>query len=161
MTFHNLYTFFEVKMGACAACAWALFNFILGGIDTPIIGLACLMCLDFITGIISGYKRGHLDSAIGSKGLMKKAGVLVCILIAYLLDTAMGIECFKGMVISGFALIEAISIVENIDRMGYGEFIPSFLRENILQIAQSRYRIDEEKDELPDIHVHTRKKENK
>ena len=42
------------------------------------------------------------------------------------------------MVISGFAIIEAMSLIENIDRMGYGFIIPDFLRNKLSQIADEK-----------------------
>ena len=56
----------------------------------------------------------------------------------------MAIHMFRGMVISGFAIIEALSIVENIDRMGFGFIIPAFLRDKLMQIAQEKHIIQKE-----------------
>lgn len=97
------------------------------------------MCLDVITGVIAGYKQGVLSSSIGAKGLVKKAGVFVCISFAYLLDLAMNINMFRGMIISGFAIMEAMSLIENIDHMGYGYLIPDFLRNHMTQIAGEKH----------------------
>ena len=69
---------------------------------------------------------------------MRKAGIFVCIIIAYLLDTATGLMMFRGMVITGFAIIEVMSLVENFDRMGYGELIPVFLRVHLQKIAAEK-----------------------
>lgn len=46
---------------------------------------------------------------------------------------------FRGMFISGFAIMEAMSIIENIDRMGYGFIIPYFIRNKLRQIADEKY----------------------
>ena len=79
-----------------------------------------------------------MSSKVGSKGIIKKAGIFVCIMFAYLLDTAMATHMFRGIVISGFAIIEAMSLIENIDRMGYGFIIPDFLRNKLSQIADEK-----------------------
>lgn len=100
------------------------------------------MCLDVITGVAVGLKQHRLSSAIGSRGLFKKAGIFVCILIGFLLDTAMSLDLFRDMVIAGFALIEGLSLVENIDRMGYGYIIPAFLRTKLKQIADEKNIIE-------------------
>ena len=42
------------------------------------------------------------------------------------------------MVIAGFALIEGMSLIENIDRMGFGYIIPAFLRDKMKQIAEEK-----------------------
>lgn len=117
---------------------WALFDLAIGGIDTPIKALAILIVLDFVTGITAGYRTGSLSSKVGSKGIIKKAGIFVCIMFAYLLDNAMAIQMFRGIVISGFAIIEAMSLIENIDRMGFGYIIPDFLRTKLAQIAEEK-----------------------
>lgn len=117
---------------------WAFFDLAIGGIDTPIKALAILIVLDFVTGITAGYRTGSLSSRVGSKGIIKKVGIFVCIMFAYLLDNAMAIQMFRGIVISGFAIIEAMSFIENIDRMGFGYIIPDFLRTKLAQIAEEK-----------------------
>ena len=117
---------------------WAFFDLAIGGIDTPIKALAILIVLDFVTGITAGYRTGSLSSQVGSKGIIKKVGIFVCIMFAYLLDNAMAIQMFRGIVISGFAIIEAMSVIENIDRMGFGYIIPDFLRTKLAQIAEEK-----------------------
>nr|WP_302817036.1 phage holin family protein [Selenomonas flueggei] len=109
-----------------------------GGLDASIEALAVLMCLDVLTGIAAGLKHHRLSSAVGSKGLFKKAGIFVCILIGFLLDTAIHVDIFRDMVIAGFALIEGMSLIENIDRMGFGYIIPAFLRDKMKQIAEEK-----------------------
>ena len=127
-----------MKTGAIFGMLWALFDVAIGGIDTPIKALAILIVLDFVTGVTAGYRTGSLSSKVGSKGIIKKAGIFVCIMFAYLLDNAMDIHMFRGIVISGFAIIEAMSLIENIDRMGFGYIIPDFLRTKLAQIAEEK-----------------------
>jgi len=47
-------------------------------------------------------------------------------------------DIFRDMVIAGFALIECMSLIENIDRMGFGYIIPAFLRTKLKQIADEK-----------------------
>jgi len=134
----NLWTLTEIKLGAAFGVLWAFLDKALGGIDEPIEALALLMALDILTGLAAGWKSHSLRSLIGTKGLFKKAGIFVCILIGFLLDTAMNLDVFRDMLIAGFALIEGMSLIENIDRMGYGYIIPAFLREKLKQIADEK-----------------------
>lgn len=143
---NRLWSNAELYMGALSGMLWAFLNFCLGGIDTPIKALAILMCMDFITGVAVGYRTGTLSSRVGAKGLMKKGGIFLCIIIACLLDMAMTMNVFRGMVISAFAIIEAMSLVENIDRMGYGAYIPEFLRVRLKQIADEKVGMKKEDD---------------
>ena len=117
---------------------WGAFSLAIGGIDTPIKALCILITIDFITGIAAGYKTDSLSSKCGSKGLFKKIGIFIAIMLAYVVDCAMAANMLRGMVISGFAIIEAMSIVENTDRMGYGFLIPDFLRSKLIQIADEK-----------------------
>lgn len=134
----SLYSSFELKAGAVAGAAWGFINFALGGVDEPILALAALMTTDFATGVWAAAKKGELSSAIGERGLLKKVGILACVIIANLLDMAAHAHTFRGMFIAAFAIIEAISILENVDRLGYGDFIPSFFQTKLRQIANER-----------------------
>lgn len=133
-----LWTTTELKTGTLFGLLWGLLDLMLGGIDAPILALSGLIMLDFLTGITAAYKNAELNSRTGAAGLMRKAGIFVCIIIAYLLDTATGVMMFRGMVITGFAIIEVMSLVENFDRMGYGEIIPMFLRIHLQKIAAEK-----------------------
>lgn len=133
-----LWTATEMKTGAFFGAIWGFLDLALGGIDAPIIALATLIILDFITGISGAYMYHELCSRIGAMGLIRKAGIFVCIMLAYLLDTAMAVSMFRGMVITGFAIIEAMSIIENIDKLGFGYIIPCFLRVHLAKIAAEK-----------------------
>ena len=89
-----LWTTTELKTGTLFGLLWGLLDFMLGGIDAPIMALSCLIMLDFLTGVTAAYKNAELNSRTGGAGLMRKAGIFVCIIIAYLLDTATGLMMF-------------------------------------------------------------------
>ena len=135
----HLWTNAELKIGAIFGALWGLFDFLVGGIDTPIKALAILIILDFITGVSAGYHLRELSSTVGAKGILKKCSMFVCIMLGYLLDCAMGICMFRGMIISGFAIIESLSLIENIDRMGFGWMIPDFVRAKLAQIQEDKH----------------------
>lgn len=48
--------------------------------------------------------------------------------LGVLLDAAMHTHMVRMLFIGAFVIVEALSIVENIDRAGYGHYIPSFIR---------------------------------
>lgn len=145
-TYAHLYTTFELKAALISAALWRFLDFVLGGIDTPIQALTLLMIVDFLTGVGAAYKGKALNSSIGWRGLVKKMMVFLFIAFAYLLDNAMNTQTLRGMVISGFAIIEALSVFENIDRMGYGHYLPSFLRDHLKKVAADKYLIGKEPD---------------
>lgn len=136
--FNHLWTQTEVMVGACSSSLWALLSFCVGGIDAPMKALAVLMCLDFITGIIAGWVGKELSSRRGTNGIFKKMLVLICVTMSYMLDVSLGTDMLRGMAISAFAVIEAMSLMENIDRMGYGSMIPNALRIRLAQIADEK-----------------------
>lgn len=143
-TLYTLYSTFELKAALMAASLWSFLNFLLGGIDTPIRALTLLMALDFFTGVAAAYKAKDLNSETGWHGLTKKGCVFLFIAFAYLLDSAMDTDTLRGMVISGFAIIEALSVLENIDRLGYGHYLPDFLRSHLKKVAATKYLIRKE-----------------
>ena len=141
-----MWTTTELKTGTFFGLIWGALDLMLGGIDAPIMALSCLIMLDFLTGVMAAHKNSELNSRTGATGLMRKAGIFICIIIAYLLDTATGVIMFRGMVITGFAIIEVMSLVENFDRMGYGDMIPLFLRVHLQKIAEEKKLINKEEE---------------
>ena len=134
-----LWTATELKTGGVVGLVWGIMDWLLGGIDAPVLSLAVLMVVDFVTGVAVAYRGRMLSSRIGSHGVMKKVGILLCIVVAVMLDNVMGTMFFRGMVITGFAIIEAMSLVENVDKLGYGDIIPDFLRVHLARIASEKH----------------------
>lgn len=100
--------------------------YLFGGWDNAMITLIIFMAIDFITGmIVAGVfhsspktDTGALESGIGWKGLCRKGGTLLFVLIATRLDLAIGTNYIRNAVIIGFTCNETISIVENAGLMG-------------------------------------------
>ena len=115
-----------------------------GGMDKMIYALIAVMILDYVTGIIAACRTGQWDSSTGFVGLAKKAVILGVVALCNTVDTAMDTHTLRQMAICAYALNEAGSIVENIDRAGWGEHIPDFIR-NVLARLQST--TDDSKDE--------------
>lgn len=108
-----------------------------GGMDKMIYALIALMILDYATGIIAACRTGQWDSSTGFVGLAKKAVILGVVALCNTVDAAMDTHALRQMAICAYALNEAGSIVENIDRAGWGEHIPAFIR-NALARLQSK-----------------------
>ena len=108
-----------------------------GGMDKMIYALIALMILDYTTGMIAAFKTGQWDSSTGFVGLAKKAVILAVVALCNTVDMAMDTHALRQMAICAYALNEAGSIVENIDRAGWGEHIPAFIR-NALARLQSK-----------------------
>ena len=134
-TIWNLWTATEIKVAVFFSFLWMCFDTLVGGFDEQITALVILVALDILTGIIASFKTHAFMSSIATKGLCKKAVMFLVIGIAVLLDTAMNTYTVRMMFISAYSIIEILSMVENVDRMGYGQYIPEFVRKWLAQIS--------------------------
>lgn len=98
-----------------------------GGMDTALIVLMSFMAIDYASGLVVGWmgkssktENGHLDSYVGFVGIAKKVLMLLLVLVAALLDRALGTEAavFRSLVIWFYISNEAISILENLSTAG-------------------------------------------
>mgnify|MGYP000767648369 FL=1 len=107
-----------------------------GGFDEMIYALIALMILDYITGIIAACRTSKWDSSTGFIGLAKKAVILGVVALCNTVDIAMNTHALRQMAICAYALNEAGSIIENIDRAGWGEHIPAFIRNALARLKE-------------------------
>jgi toxin secretion/phage lysis holin len=90
-----------------------------------------LMIIDYITGLMAGAIKEGLTSRKATKGIFKKVGIITLLVFGFILDAAfhyIAAEGFNfdlpfnmpiGIVVSVWVVItEAISICENLDRVG-------------------------------------------
>ncbi len=102
--------------------------------------LAALMGLDYLTGLIVAWRGrspktegGGVSSRVGFDGLIRKAFIMVVVLVATLLDRAIGnsTAVFQTAATMYYIANEGISILENTALMGvsYPRFIASALEE--------------------------------
>lgn len=115
-----------------------------GGMDKMIYALIALMILDYASGIIAACRTGQWDSSTGFVGLAKKAVILAVVALCNTVDTAMDTHTLRQMAICAYALNEAGSIVENIDRAGWGEHIPTFIRNALARLQSNTDKKSEE-----------------
>lgn len=99
---------------------------VLGGWDMLLSTLCIFMVLDYITGLIVGgvfhnspkTSNGGLESKASYKGLFRKFGVLILVLVATQLDNIVGGEMIRNTIIIAFIVNESLSLIENIGLMG-------------------------------------------
>ena len=92
-----------------------------GGWNAGLMTLAVFMAADYISGIILAgvFKKspksasGALESRAGFKGIVRKAEMLLIVMVATRLDMITGQNFIAGGVIIAFIANEAISITEN------------------------------------------------
>lgn len=113
-------------------------------VDYSLIVLISVILIDYITGLIKAYVNKELNSKIGFKGLLKKLGIFVIILLSFEIDKLiLANGALKSMTIFYYVSIECLSILENFGKIGIP--IPNFLKGKLKQLNQDE---KEEKKEI-------------
>ena len=101
---------------------------ILGGCDILFKMLLLFIGIDYITGVLGAIYKGKLSSNVSAKGIIKKSGYILLVVVAGALDVLISSD---GYIRHGITLMfianEGISILENWARMGIK--IPEFIKE--------------------------------
>lgn len=111
---------------AAASAAGAVIAQYLGGWDTALQTLCIVMAIDYITGIICALvwhqspktADGAFESKASIKGLFRKMGILLAVLLGAQLDLLTGTQMVRNCVIMFFVANDGLSIVENLGIMG-------------------------------------------
>lgn len=119
------YAWDRIVKGAAAVCGAVAGYF--GGIDTALTVLMAFMAIDYATGVVAAWlgksaktANGCLDSKVGFAGLAKKGLMLLMVLVAAMLDRALGTEAavFRSLMIWFYIANEGLSILENLTLSG-------------------------------------------
>lgn len=95
------------------------FIYLIGGLDIALVCLLIAIVLDYISGIIKAYMTKELSSKIGLKGILKKVGVLLIVMLSVLVDRVTGeTGAVRTLVIYYFVANEGLSILENLGQAG-------------------------------------------
>lgn len=133
------YTRMELRIMGVFAVIGVLFSWLVGGTNGMVSALLVFIGIDYATGIAAAWFARQLCSAIGFAGIKDKIIILIFVVVAHWLDVAIDQNgTFRSMVIFAYLGNEGISICENIDRMGYGKYIPGFLRSKFLRIREEK-----------------------
>ena len=140
------YTQIELRIMAIGSAIGAGFSFLVGGVDKLITALLIFVIIDYVTGMIAAWKTATLDSKKGFEGIKRKVAMLVIVIMAHWIDVGiLGISTCRAMVIFAYLGNEGLSIIENLDRMGYGEYIPTFIREKLVQLRSEKESLNDKK----------------
>ena len=94
-----------------------------------------LIGADIVTGWIQASVNGTWDSTKMRKGLYRKSGELLTILVSYAIQEAVTLSIDVTACISAYVIImELLSIVENLDQAGIP--VPSFVRKKLGKVAK-------------------------
>ena len=118
---------------AAIAAVGAVVSRALGGWDITLQILVGAMAADYLTGVIVAAvfsrsrksKTGALSSSASFRGLLKKGGVLLVVLVAAMLDRLLGVDFVRTATALFFIGNECISVLENAGLMGVP--LPKFL----------------------------------
>jgi toxin secretion/phage lysis holin len=123
------------RIGFIGAGIGTLLTWLFGGWEKGLQILIVFMILDYVMGLMCGYKSKSLSSKIGFKGLKKKFTILIILILAVLLDRLLGQEwIFRTLVIYFYVAMEGISILENAAKLDVP--IPGKLKEALIQLRE-------------------------
>lgn len=106
----------------CTGCVY-----LLGGWDVSLICLVVAIAIDYVSGIMKAFVMKELSSKIGIRGLLKKVGVLMVVMLAVIVDRVTGeTGMIRNLVIYYFVANEGLSIIENLGQTGVP--IPSSIK---------------------------------
>ena len=126
----------EQYLMSIGAVIGLVFSVSIGGMDSMIYALIALCIVDYITGMFTAFKTGQWDSSTGFRGILKKFVIFAVVALCNTIDTAMGMHILRQMAICAYALNEAGSIIENVDRAGYGQYIPDVIRNALARLTE-------------------------
>lgn len=119
------------KIVFCFAIAVGL----MGGADIALRSLAIIMILDYITGVLSAIYNKKLSSKIGLKGIAKKCGYFVAVILACVLDSLFGNTSVIRMLVIYFLVAnDGLSILENLAEMNIK--LPKKVKEVLKQLKE-------------------------
>lgn len=98
-----------------AANVATVFIYLFGGVDVALQCLLIAIVIDYISGLIKAYNTKSLSSSIGFKGILKKVGILLIVMLAVLVDrVTLNNGGIRSLVIYYFVANEGLSVLENL-----------------------------------------------
>lgn len=112
----------------------------------PMILPFILMGADILTGWIQASVNGTWDSTKMRKGLFRKSGELVIILLAYVVQIAVALPVDVFLFISIYVCVmEILSVIENLDQAGLP--VPSWITKRLKKAMDDIMSGDKEENE--------------
>ena len=122
-----------------------------GGWSALLTALAIIMCLDYITGCMAAFagkstktEGGRWLSSESFKGLLRKGAIVVMVLLATLLDRAIGTEgmIFQTAVCCYYLSNEGLSIIENVALLGVP--VPGIIKKALEALRDKNDKSDDD-----------------
>lgn len=109
----------EHWLNAVVSVVVTTFVWVIGGIDVAFICLVVAIVLDYISGLIKAYNTKSLSSRIGFRGILKKVGILLIVMVGVLIDrVTINDGSLRTLVIYYFVANESLSVLENLAEAG-------------------------------------------
>ena len=125
----------DKKVASGISVAGAIVVNLLGGWDMAVYILCVAMLLDYFTGILVAIKQKKLSSSVGIDGIFKKVMILCLIMLAVLVDDAIGgTGAIRLLVLMFYIGMEGISVLEN--AAAYGIPVPEKLKDALIQLKE-------------------------
>ena len=96
----------------------SLFVFLVGGVDKLFRTLLIMMAIDFITGVIKGFKNKNANSQRAYKGFWKKLVIILIVAGAAQIDLILQEVGVRTIVLMFYVATEFLSILENAAILG-------------------------------------------
>lgn len=107
-------------------------TFLFGKMDTLFKTFLILIIIDYITGICKSIYQKKLSSKISSKGIVKKIGYLIIIVVAQLIDNLyINSISVRDTLLYMFITSEIISILENTNDLGIK--LPTNIKDKLIK----------------------------
>ena len=115
--------------------AWATWAF--GGLDVKIQYLFFFVVLDYVTGNIAAFKTGAWCSKTGFTGISRKVFIFIMVAFCHGLDVIAGFgDIMRNAAIIAYTVNEAASIIENAETLGFGGYVPAFIRRGLKTLKE-------------------------
>lgn len=113
--------------------------------NTQFYVLLLLIVIDYLSGVLVALYEKTLRSSVGRNGILKKIGMIMCVVLCILVDSLQisGIPKLETLIILFFTINESISILENLSKIGVP--LPSLLK---IQFEEKKEKIEKSVDKV-------------
>ena len=131
-------TWWNTLLGVLAS-AGAFLGWFLGEADGFMYTLVTLVVIDYVSGVLCAVIEKKLSSAVGLRGIFKKAMVFIMVGVGHVIDTQLIGEggAMRTALIFFFVSNEGISLLENAARLGLP--VPDKIK-NVLALLHEKGR---------------------
>lgn len=101
--------------------------------------LFAFVVADYLTGIIAAARTGTWSSRVGLKGLIRKFVILLVAIGFHGIDQILQEPWIGAWAIGALSLNELISILENVEKAGFGSIIPQRIQD-MLELVKEEHQ---------------------